>query len=128
MKKIICILLTLLVLCGCSKFTVEDIDWENEIEGVAYIYVMTNYSLSYDVKSAMPTVTTVKEVGNNKYEVYGTVRCTDNYGTAYEAKWNGVAYVDLDVAQGLIDEGAKKDDSFHNAVDFDLLEAGVPRR
>ena len=127
MKKFICLVLTLFVLCGCSKFTVEDIDWDKKIEDKAFGYVFINYKLSYDANGVLPTVTTIKETNDNEYEVYGTVRCTDNYGKVYEAKWNGIAYVNLEIAQKLIDEGAKKDDGFGEAIDFNMIDAEVPR-
>ena len=87
-KKLMVIYITRTVYFGCLKGRCID-DEENKTVNSNVFSCCVTYGVSYDIKNCIVNVTTIKETGDNEYEVYGKANIIDNYGDKWEASFDG---------------------------------------
>ena len=79
----------LLMACGGSPGSNKKESADDIVESAVKSNVMAHYGISYDIKNCIVNVTTIKEMGDNEYEVYGKANIIDNYGDKWEASFDG---------------------------------------
>ena len=79
----------LLMACGGSPGSNKKESADDIVVSAVKSNVMAHYGISYDIKNCIVNVTTIKEMGDNEYEVYGKADIIDNYGDKWEASFDG---------------------------------------
>ena len=75
--------------CGGASDSNKKESADDIVESAVKSNVMAHYGVSYDIKNCIVNVTTIKETGDNEYEVYGKANIIDNYGDKWEASFDG---------------------------------------
>lgn len=84
-----CLVAMSLMACGGASDSKKKESADDIVESVVKSNVMAHYGVSYDIKNCIVNVTTIKETGDNEYEVYGKANIIDNYGDKWEASFDG---------------------------------------
>ena len=84
-----CLIAMSLMACGGSSGSNKKESADDIVESAVKADVMAHYGISYDIKNCIVNVTTIKETGDNEYEVYGKADIIDNYGDKWEASFDG---------------------------------------
>lgn len=84
-----CLIAMSLMACGGASDSNKKESADDIVESAVKSNVMAHYGVSYDIKNCIVNVTTIKETGDNEYEVYGKANIIDNYGDKWEASFDG---------------------------------------
>ena len=84
-----CLVAISLMACGGSSDSSKKESADDIVKSAVKADVMAHYGLKYDIKNCIVNVTTIKEAGDNEYEVYGKANIIDNYGDKWEASFDG---------------------------------------
>ena len=86
---VICLIAMSLISCGGAPDSNKKESMDDIVESAVQADVMAHYGLTYQIKNCLVNVTTIKEAGDNEYEVYGKANIIDNYGDKWEATFDG---------------------------------------
>ena len=86
---LICLIAVLLVSCGGASTSNQKESNDDIVRRAVQSNVMAHYGLEYEIKNCIVNVTTIREIGDNEYEVYGKANIIDNYGDKWEAPFDG---------------------------------------